>query len=70
MRTIEQIAVDVLECATGWEREARLIGNVQAYELAVLAAKHITSCPKCGAEPWVNIDCQLCAAMSAILEDQ
>jgi hypothetical protein len=25
-----------------------------------------TSCPKCGAEPWVNIDCAVCEVMSAL----
>jgi hypothetical protein len=27
-----------------------------------------TSCPKCGAEPWVNIDCAVCEVMSALPE--
>lgn len=65
-RTIEQIAVDVLKCATSHVTDVRLIGNVQAIELARLAERHITSCPSCGSEPWVNIDCHLCSAMSEV----
>jgi hypothetical protein len=66
MRDIEKIAVDALRCATSWEMEACLVGNVTAREVARLAIPHITSCPKCGAEPWVNIDCDLCLVCSVI----
>jgi hypothetical protein len=65
-RSIEQIAADVLRCVTSGDTEARLIGDIRATELARLAASHITSCPSCGAEPWVNIDCSLCVAMTAL----
>jgi hypothetical protein len=56
----EKIAADVLECALSHEPTSRLLGNVTAREIAALAASCITSCPLCGAEPWVNIDCRLC----------
>lgn len=66
MRSLEEISHEVLKCCFAWEPGARLIGNVEARELAalVLAADRITSCPLCGAEPWVNIDCMLCRAAS------
>lgn len=61
-RSLEQIAADLLACATAHEPGARIVGNVMARELAriVLAGDHIMSCPSCGAEAWVNIDCALC----------
>lgn len=60
MRDIESIARDVLCCAISHDPDARLIGNVRASEVAALAAREIMTCPKCGAEAWVNIDCDLC----------
>jgi hypothetical protein len=60
MRTREEIAVDVLECALSWEPGARLLGNVTASEVVALAAASVMTCPKCGSEAWVNIDCDLC----------
>ena len=36
-RTIEAIAADVLGCASAWEPDVRLIGNVTADEVASLA---------------------------------
>lgn len=65
-RSIEQISVDVLKCAVGWEPEAKLIGNVSALEVARLAIPNIDSCPKCGATAWVNIDCDLCMMVGVI----
>jgi hypothetical protein len=59
-RSREEIAHDVLECALAWEPSARLLGDATAVEVARLAASIITSCPRCGSEPWVNIDCGLC----------
>lgn len=56
----EDIARDVLRCALAWQPEARIAGNVTACEVALLAARQLTSCPKCGAEAWVNIDCDIC----------
>lgn len=31
-----------------------------------LMAPVFTSCPACGAEPWVNIDCSVCAVVSSV----
>ena len=36
---------------------------------AVLLAPMFTSCPACGAEPWVDIDCDTCGVMSALTAD-
>jgi hypothetical protein len=65
-RTTEEIAVELLKCAVGWEPTARLLGNVTAAELATVAAHHILTCPNCGAEAWVNLDCALCCSVSAL----
>ncbi len=62
----ERVAVDVLKCALSWDPEVRLLGNVTAREIAALAAKAITTCPKCGAEAWVNIDCDLCLMVAQL----
>ena len=66
MRDLEKIAVDALKCAISWEPDACLIGNVTARETAYLASRSIMTCPKCGAEAFVNIDCNLCNAIEAI----
>jgi hypothetical protein len=69
MMPLEKIAIEALRCALSWEPNVCLIGNVMASEIAALAASRITSCPECGAEPWVNIDCDLCEAMSMLRGD-
>jgi hypothetical protein len=43
VRSIRQIADDVLRCATSWEPSARLIGNVSAKELAALSLWVLTA---------------------------
>lgn len=68
-RALESVAVDVLRCALAWQPDARLVGDVTALDVARLAASAITACPKCGSEPWVNIDCNLCRVVGA-LEDE
>lgn len=60
VKNVEQIAGELLKCALSWDPDACILGNVTAREIAKLAASQITSCPLCGAEPWVNIDCGLC----------
>lgn len=52
--------MELLKCALSHEPGVMLIGNVMACEIAMLAAASVLTCPKCGAEPWVNIDCDLC----------
>ena len=66
MRTNEQIAYEVLCCAIAHEPASKIVGNVSAMELAKIAAAQITACPKCGAEAWCNIDCDLCGVCSAL----
>lgn len=63
---IEQIAQETLRCALTWDRSARLIGNLTAFQIARLAAAVITFCPKCGAEPGCNIDCDVCSVIAAL----
>jgi len=67
MHNREQVAVEVLKCALSWEPEVRLLGNVMASEIAALAASCVTSCPSCGAEPFVNIDCDVCTICRSLL---
>lgn len=66
MRGLEEIAAEVLRCALAWDRESRIVGNVRADELAKLAASRLSACPLCGSEPWCDIDCSVCAVMSAL----
>jgi len=41
MRDLITIAEDVLECAQAWESDVRLMGNVKAEEIALLAQSMI-----------------------------
>lgn len=66
MRDPETIARMTLEAALAWDPDARLIGNVTAAEVAALAARAVTTCPSCGAEAWVNIDCDACLVCAAL----
>lgn len=66
MLSREATAIELLKCAISWEPEVRLVGNLRACEIAALAASVVTCCPKCGAEPWVNIDCDLCLVCTAL----
>jgi hypothetical protein len=68
-RGVETIAADVLKIALAWDKDARLIGNVTATELAILAVSAIDTCPLCGATAGVNLDCELCCVISGISED-
>ena len=65
-RRIDEIAVEALRAAVAWEPNAKLLGDVTAVELARLALPHITQCPACGSEAWVNIDCPLCVAVGGL----
>jgi len=62
------VAAGMLRCAFSWDMNARLIGNLTAAEIASVAAAYLTSCPRCGSEAWVNIDCWVCLACSQLLE--
>jgi hypothetical protein len=46
---------------------ARLIGNVTAMGVLLVAQRLVTCCPQCGAEPWVNINRKLCDIVSTAL---
>jgi hypothetical protein len=70
MRDPETIACDVLACALAHDPDVRLIGNVTAAEVAALAARHVMTCPHCGAEAWVNIDCDTCLVCSALVSGE
>lgn len=67
MRDPETIARETLKCALAWEPDARLIGNVRASEAAALAARAVMTCPSCGAEAWVNVDCDMCLVCAALV---
>lgn len=66
MRDPETIARMALEAALTWEPDARLIGDLTAAEVAALAARAAMTCPGCGAEAWVNIDCDMCLVCAAL----
>jgi hypothetical protein len=66
MLSREATAIDLLKCALSHEPDARLLGNLSARDVAALAASIVTCCPSCGAEPWVNIDCDLCLVATGL----
>lgn len=70
MRTTESIAADVLGCAIAHEPDSRLVGNVTAAEIVRLCAGHVMTCPRCGAEAWVNIDCDLCLIVGQLAQGE
>jgi len=45
----------------------RALAEVERLREAMRAVEY-GGCPSCGAEPWVNIDCDLCLRVSAALE--
>lgn len=63
MRTVEQISVGLLKMATEVEKGQDVLLVIRADELALVARQNITTCPKCQATAWCNIDCDLCMAM-------
>jgi hypothetical protein len=66
VRAKDVIALDILKCAMAHVSDVRLIGNVRADEIALLASEHVMACPNCGAEAWCNIDCVLCMTIGAL----
>jgi hypothetical protein len=66
VRTKEQIAGDILRCAMAHMSDSRLTGNVRADEIALLCVEHVMTCPNCGAEAWVSIDCALCETVTLL----
>lgn len=67
MRDPETIARELLANALAWEPDTCLLGNVTAAEAAALAARAVMTCPSCGSEAWVNIDCDMCLICAALV---
>ena len=66
MRDPETIARMTLDAALTWDPDARLIGDVTASEVAALAARAVMTCPRCGSDAWVNIDCDVCLVCASL----
>lgn len=64
------VATRVLQEMVKLDPNSRLTTRVSVVDAAALAAYVIStqsrSCPKCGSEPWVNIDCDLCQVCAAL----
>lgn len=74
LRTIDVIAESLLRHALALDPEAASIGATHA-EIAMLAAfvlSHVVCapCPRCGAEPFVNIDCDVCLICAKLLSGE
>lgn len=65
-RGIEAVAEAVPRYAVSRDPEEMLLGCVEARELAALAARALTSCPACGAEPGCDIDCKICILLEEL----
>jgi len=66
-----EYAAEVLgESADGDVLRALLEGEATLDTIAEVRgmAERFTSCPACGSEPWVNIDCKVCSVMRALPE--
>lgn len=67
MRSKEVIATSLLKVLLRTKPLDKVLGTeVTVKELAGLLAEHFTSCPACGTEPWLNIDCKVCATMTGL----
>jgi hypothetical protein len=70
MQTKEKMALNILNKAINTPpEECPIIDNISAKELICLVQEHILTCPKCGAEAWVNIDCDLCNVVAVVTEE-
>lgn len=67
MRARKVVASAVLEYCAKMEPDDVAFGDILAAELAAMAASALDQCPYCGAEEWVNIDCDVCLVASALL---
>lgn len=63
----EETATELLRCALSHEKDACLVGNVTARDIATLMAGLVTTCPECGSEAWCNIDCKFCELCDALV---
>jgi hypothetical protein len=66
MRNNEQIAGALLKAVLEKQATTTIAGDVTALDVARLLADDFTSCPGCGAEPWVNLDCKVCQVMAPL----
>lgn len=67
MRAMDAVASAVLKYCTSIAPDDVVFGDIQAAEIVALAASTLNQCPYCGAEAWVNIDCDACLVVSALL---
>lgn len=74
LRTHSQIAEALLLHALALDPDAASLGATHA-EIAMLAAfvlSHVVCapCPRCGADPFVNIDCDMCLICAKLLSGE
>lgn len=74
LRATGAIAEALLRHALALDPEAAILGATNA-EIAMLAAfvlSHVVCapCPRCGAEPFVNIDCDVCLICAKLLSGE
>lgn len=70
MRSLEQIAADMLRTALASAPDEVMFDGVTALEVARVAIKHIMTCPRCGAEAWCDIDCFVCELADRLSKDE
>jgi hypothetical protein len=68
-RSKESISTDLLRFVAKFGPDELVCGTASAREVAGLISENFSSCPRCGAEPWVNIDCPLCLFMGELERD-
>lgn len=70
MRSREEIASDVFKSAIAWDGKMRIIGNVTARELAMLAAAALDDCPACGMCAGIGSpECATCCAIVDLVRE-
>jgi hypothetical protein len=74
LRTTGVVAEALLRHALALDPESASMGATHA-EIAMLAAfvlSHVecAPCPRCGAEPFVNIDCDVCLICAKLLSGE
>ena len=69
-RNAEQVSEAILKAVLRKDINEQVIGDVTARELVQLIVGNFTSCPACGAEPWVNLDCRVCYIMDCFTPEE
>jgi len=70
MRSREEIASDLFKSAITWNGNARIIGNVTARELAMLAVVALDDCPECGRCAGIGSpECATCCAIVDLVRE-